>query len=400
MKKRILHISQSNGGVARYLQTLLKYMDRDKYENILIYPTQYKGEKEEFDEIVDKVEFVNMYRKISFIKDIKAIILINKLIKQYQPDLIYLHSSKAGGLGRIANLLINRPIIYNPHGWSFNMNVSKKKLKFYIFIEKMLAKVTDKIIAISEKEKSVAIENKVADSDKIVTILNGIDVEEYDLKYSKTKNIRGIINIPEEKIVIGMVARISKGKGADVFVEVAKKLLDDNDNFFFIIVGDGEERENIEELISRYNIQEYFYITGWVKNVFDYINIFDISMLLTRWEGFGYALAEYMIARKPVIATNVGAVPELVRHKETGILVEVDNVDQIVDSVYTLLSDNGLRDKIVNNGEKMVRKYFDVKRVSKEHIQLIDNILADNEDHIVSKEIDNNCIKELQERIK
>ena len=132
--KRIMYITQSNGGVARYLQMIFKYINKEKYEHILIYSNQFKKEEKDFKGVVDKVEFVNMRRRITIKGDFKALIGIYKLIKKYNPDLIYVHSSKAGALGRIANICFKKPIIYNPHGWSFNMQISSKKKLMFVFI--------------------------------------------------------------------------------------------------------------------------------------------------------------------------------------------------------------------------------------------------------------------------
>ena len=85
-------------------------------------------------------------------------------------------------------------------------------------------------------------------------------------------------------------------------------------NAFFVIVGEGEERSSIENLLSEMGLKEDFLITGWVSNPMEYIQLFDQAMLLTRWEGFGLVLTEYMLAEKPIITTRVGAVPDLMQH--------------------------------------------------------------------------------------
>lgn len=376
MKKKIMHISQSNGGVARYLQMLLKFIDREKYEQILIYPRDYINEKNEFKNLVDKIEFVDIYREISLINDIRSIIQVYKVIKKYDPDLIYVHSSKAGAVGRLANIVIGKPIIYNPHGWAFNMNLSNMKRKVYIFIERLLSKFTDKIIVISNKENIVAKENNICrKNNKIEVIINGIDVEKYsNIKFDYSK-FRKKLEIPEAVKVIGMVGRITFGKGPDVFVKVAEKISKIYKDCFFIIVGDGEERESIEKLIKEKNLREKFLITGWVDNVYEYINIFDIAMLLTRWEGFGLAIAEYMISGKPIITTNVGAVPELINNNQNGILVDINDSDDIVNKLIKLLEDDKLCESLSLNAKNRVIRNFDIRRVVIEHERVIDEIL-------------------------
>lgn len=372
MKKRIMHITQANGGVARYLQMLFKYMDRNKYEQILIYPNEYANEKKEFENLVDNIELIGMSREISFKNDIKCLIQLRKVIKKYNPDLIYVHSSKAGALGRIANSITRKRIIYNPHGWAFNMNVSNKKKFIYKTIEKVLAKKCDKIIAISEQEKKSAIEKNICNEEKIDVIFNGIDIDEYKNNIADKQDIRKKLNIHSDSIVIGMVGRISKQKSPDIFIKSAAKIKQKVPNAFFVIVGDGDERKEIEKLIEELGLKGSVLITGWVKNTYKYIQAFDIAMLLSRWEGFGLAIAEYMICEVPVIATNVDAIPNLISNNENGILVEVDNIEESVKAILKIINDKEFVNYIVDNSRNKVKKEFDVKRVALQHEEIID----------------------------
>lgn len=375
MKKKIMYITQSNGGVTKYLEMLFKYMDKSKYEQILIYPTEYIGEKYKFDNLVDSIEFINMSREINPIKDFKAIININKLIKKYNPDLIYLQSSKAGALGRIANFITNKPIIYNAHGWAFNMRISKIKKTIYKLIERWLANKTDYIIAISEQEKNSAIINKICKEEKVVVILNGIDIDEYDKSGICNLNFKSKYNISNDMKIFGMVGRISNQKAPDIFIRVAAKIKERLPNSFFIIVGDGEDRNDIECLINELGMKEDVLITGWVDNIYEYINTFDVALLLSRWEGFGLAIAEYMISNKPIVATNIDTIPMLIENEINGLLVNVDNIDETVEAVLKIINNSELANKFIKCSNEKARIYFNVKRVALEHQLLIDSIL-------------------------
>lgn len=375
MKKKIMYITQSNGGVAKYLEMLFKYMDKSVYEQILIYPNEYIEEKDKFIKYVDNIEFVDMIRKIDPIADIISIYKIRKLIKKYNPDLIYVQSSKAGALGRIANIFIKKPIIYNAHGWAFNMKISNKKIFMYKFIERLLASMCDKIVAISEQEKKSAIENKICKEDKIKVIYNGIDIEEYKNSIIRKSDIKKELGIPLDSILIGMVGRISKQKAPDTFIRVAAKLREIIPNSFFIIVGDGEEKCELEQLIDELKLNDKVFITGWVSNTYKYIQAFDIGMLLSRWEGFGLVLAEYMICGVPIVATNVDAIPNLIEDNVNGILVDKDNIDQAVSACKKILSDKEFSEFIVKNSKEKVLKRFNIERVVKEHDKLFNSML-------------------------
>ena len=369
-KIKIMHIVQSPGGVARYLSMYLKYSDKNRFEHILICSLDYKMEKME--SLVEHIEYLSMGRQISIINDAKGIWAIRKFIKKYMPDVIYAHSSKAGALGRLADVGFKNIVLYNPHGWSFNMNdISAIKKKVYALIEKVLSYKTDMIIAISAWEKESAAKYKICCSDKIHIIPSGVDVCLYDEKQGRYDLNRSKLNIPVDAYVIGMVGRISYGKGPDLFVKAAALIKNKIPNAFFVIVGEGEERSSIENLLSEMGLKEDFLITGWVSNPMEYIQLFDQAMLLTRWEGFGLVLTEYMLAEKPIITTRVGAVPDLMQHGKNGVMIDVGDIEGIAEASYKLYTDNEYRQTLVSNGRLTVRNRYDVRCTVKEHERLL-----------------------------
>ena len=376
MKKRIMHVVQSPGGVERYLLMLLKNMDKSKYEQIIV--GSYDYHKNNYDDLSDVFEQIDMVRNISIRKDTKAIISLRKLLKKYKPDIVYVHSSKAGVIGRIANLGLKNKLLYNPHGWSFNMDCSQKKKTFYKWIEKFLAPITDKIIAISDFEKQSAVENKICKQNKIKVIFNGIDIEEYEKSKSNFKVTRKSLDIPDGAYVIGMVGRLSKQKAPDTFIKAVALIKDDIPEAFFLLVGDGEDKEYIKKLIEEKGLSNCTCITGWVDNPMEYIQLFDQAMLLSRWEGFGLVLTEYMISEKPVIATEVDAIPNIIDDGQNGILVPLDDELSVKKAALTIYSDSNYKDKLVANSKKKVSDRFDIKRVVYEHEILIEDLTKCN----------------------
>ena len=125
-----------------------------------------------------------------------------------------------------------------------------------------------------------------------------------------------------------------------------------------------EEKRKIEDLAKGLGVK--LLITGWVENPLAYMSRFDVGCLLSRWEGFGLTIPEYMITGIPIVASSVDAIPYLINDGEEGLLVEKDDWCSAADKVIELLNDTEKREKIVKNAEKTVRKRFDVKRVSKE----------------------------------
>lgn len=368
---RIVHIVQSPGGVERYLRALFKYMDHEKFENILIGSYDYA--EENYRGIVDHFSNVDMIRSIQLSKDLKAIVKVRSLLKLYSPDIVYCHSSKAGAIGRIANIGLHNFCIYNPHGWAFNMGENQMKRWIYAGIEKCLTVSCGTIVCISEAEKNSALKKHVCSERKLHVINSGIDFAEYQT--GECGITRKQIGIPEDSFVIGMVGRLSEQKAPDVFVKAAKVIKEKIPQAFFVMVGDGPEQNEVEQLINTYGMKDSFCITGWVSNPMAYIKLFDIAALLSRWEGFGLVLPEYMLAGKPIVATQVDAIPYIIADGQNGILVRQDDYRAAAEKMIELYEKPELANALRTRASAIVRERYDVRRVVREHGELFEGVV-------------------------
>ena len=365
-KIRILHVAQAAGGVDRYIRMLLKYLDKDKFANGLVCSQDFRGE--DYRGLVDSFEQIEMTRAIGG-NDVKAIKDVRTLIKKYNPDIVYAHSSKAGAIARVADIGLKNRCVYNPHGWAFNMRCSAKKKAMYTAIEKVAALFCDKIICISDAEKQSALDKKICKEDKLQVIFNGVDIEAYENGVHGAVKRREL-NIPEDAFVVGMVGRMSPQKAPDVFIKMAKLVKEKVPNTHFIIVGNGNQEAEIRKYAENNGFSDSLHITGWVDNPMSYVELFDVACLLSRWEGFGLVLPEYMMASKPIVASRVDAIPNIIRDGENGLLVEVDDADGASKAVLQIYQEDGLRDRLVAQGMEDVHNRFNARRVSEEHSKL------------------------------
>ena len=369
-KIKILHVAQAAGGVDRYIRMLLKYLDKEKFENILVCSQDFR--EKDYKNLVDFFEQVKMDRAIGS-NDLKAIGEVRRLIKRYNPDIVYAHSSKAGAIARVADIGLKNHCLYNPHGWAFNMRCSAKKEAMYTAIEKIAAPFCDKIICISDAEKQSALDKKICREDKLQVIFNGVDIEAYENGIHGTVK-RKDLNIPEDAFVVGMVGRISPQKAPDIFIKMAKHVKDKVSNAHFIIVGNGDQEAEIQKYAKDNNFLDSRHITGWVDNPMSYVELFDVACLLSRWEGFGLVLPEYMMARKPIVASRVDAIPNIICDGENGLLVEMDDVVGASTAVLKLYLNNNLKSKLIDEGLKTVYKKFDVQRMTRETEKLFEEV--------------------------
>lgn len=368
-KIRVLHVAEAAGGVERYLETLFKY-SKDKVENILVCSQNYDYEK--FKRLADRVIVLKMAHDIQPSSDIKVERTLRRIIKQLKPDIVYAHSSKAGAFARIADLGLNNKVIYNPHGWAFNMQQSAKKKEMCKWVEKISAHFCDKIVCISDAEKESALREKICKSSKLQVIYNGIDLEEIE---KTTPMSRDQLGIPKDAFVVGMVGRLSKQKAPDTFVKAAKLIKEKIPNAFFLMVGDGELRDQVESLSNQYDLGSSFLITGWVDNPAAYMKIMNVGMLLSRWEGFGLVLPEYMACGIPIVATNVDAIPNIVKDGVNGMLVDKDDYHKAADAVDRLFKQPDLKSSLVKVESNIVKTKFDGKRVAQNSEQLYKELI-------------------------
>lgn len=363
---KVLHIALSHGGGVEIYTRMLIGHTSDIFDTVLVCSSEYN--KALLPESCTIYE-LDVPREISPLKDLKATTLIRKIIKKEKPNVLYCHSSMAGAVGRIAAIGIDCKVVYNPHGWSFDMEISSKKKAFYRMLEKSLAKITNKIITISEYEKNAALSNWICKEEKIQTILNGIDME----KCHAAKSNRSDFGYSDKNFIVGCCARISEQKDPLLFAEVADSIAQKCSEARFIWVGDGEMKTDFVTALKKYNVYEKTLITGWVDNPCEYISLFDIAVLFSKWEGFGLCLAEYLAAGKPVVATNTGAISEVLKEAEYAKVSDSRNAEFLAELVLSYKEFENIeevRSKCIQSSEK-----FDFGITAEKTVEVIYSLL-------------------------
>ena len=367
---RITHILECAGGVERYLELLAPRLKKEGFEQTIICSHSVNLDK--LKESADNCYVTDMRQTFNPIAVVKIIKQVRKAIKVSKPDIVYCHSSFAGVFGRLAALWINCKVVYNPHGWAFNMkNTSFIKLKVFKIMEQVLAHVTNKVVCISQAEHDSAKYNNVCSEDKLAFIPNGIDI---DAVRSAIAVKRSKLGIEDDAFVVGMIGRLSAQKAPDVFIRAAEIIHKEIPNSAFIIVGDGEQREKIEDFAQQHGF--HLVVTGWTDKPYSYLKAFDVAMLLSRWEGFGLAIVEYMAAEKNVIATRTDAIPTLIEDGVDGLLVDVDNPQQAAEKVLWLYHHQKEAAKIRNKALQKVYAKYDINRVINQHIDMFKELIS------------------------
>lgn len=367
---KITHILECAGGVERYLEMLAPRLKKEGFEQTIICSHSVNLDK--LKESADACYVTDMRQTFNPIAVVKIIRQVRRAIIASKPNIVYCHSSFAGVFGRLAAIGTHCKVVYNPHGWAFNMrNTSSMKLRVFRTLEQLLAHFTDKIVCISEAEFESAIDNHISSEDKLELIPNGIDIEAVRSSMGVS---RPELGIAEDAFVVGMIGRLSAQKAPDVFIRAAEIIHKEIPNSAFIIVGDGEQREEIETFAQQHGL--HLVVTGWTDKPYSYLKAFDVAMLLSRWEGFGLAIVEYMAAEKNVVATRADAIPSLIEDGEDGFLVDIDNPEQAADKVLWFRNHPKEAEEMRQKVLKKVKSKYDINRVVKQHINMFDGLIS------------------------
>jgi glycosyltransferase involved in cell wall biosynthesis len=304
------------------------------------------------DELKEKGASVKILGISSYFNPLN-ILKLATLLKKAKPDIVHTHGYFASVIGRIAANYARVPVLFN-HVHSTYWDYKKRNL----FIEKLLSKHTQTIICCSEAVRNFVTKNEKIDPSKTIVIYNGVDVERFsNSKYISAKRMELGIN-PNDP-VIGTVSSLTPHKGHKYLLLAAREILETFSSTKFLFVGDGGLKEELEDQAKNLNIFSNVIFTGTRKNIPELLNLIDIFVLpSSSREGLGISIIEAMAVEKPVVATNIGGVPEVVEDGKTGILVPPKNPEALAGAVIELLNNPGKTKEMGRLGRLRIKEKF------------------------------------------
>lgn len=377
---KVLHIITrlDKGGSAENVLITCKGLNKkDDFEVVLVY-----GGETRVDLGFKSYYIKELQREISPIKDMIALFKILSVIKKERPDIVHTHSSKAGVLGRWATFFYNckriinyefkkSKIVHTPHGHVFYGYYNFFKTMIFILVEQITAKITDKLIALTEGERDESLRFGVGRREQWVIIHSGID---YKSRITNCK-LKQEFNINNGELVIGTVARLEPIKGIKYLIEAAKVVKEsssESKNYKFLIVGDGRERKKLEYLVSKLRLNDMVIFTGMREDVVELMSIMDIYVQPSINEGMGKTIIMAQMIGKPIVATTVQGIPSVVINNETGILVLPKNAELLAEAIMKLSSNKELRERFGKNAYLWTNKIVDgFPQFSKERMVLL-----------------------------
>lgn len=282
--------------------------------------------------------------------NIKEIFKLRKILKNENIDLIHAHDVRASIASKLASINLNIPVISHIHG-EYDWLKSKSILKI---IDKLFRNYYDLSLACSKNVKEFYCKyNSKCHKDKVIALPNSFNLGEINkADFFSKKEFKFMNNIPKDKYIFGYIGRLIDLKGIDLLIESFNLFQRKHDNSILIIVGDGDQKDNLINLAIKYNLLNKIYFMGYIRDVYNWLNIFDSFILVSKREGLPLTILEAMAMRKIVISMSVGGIPELIKNKYNGILVEDRNPQLLMKAMEYVYENKHEVKEIVENAYK------------------------------------------------
>jgi glycosyltransferase involved in cell wall biosynthesis len=360
-EKIFICITKSNwGGAQKYIYDLATSLPRDKFDISVVFGEKGALAEKLTEKGIRTIELKNSQRDVNIFKDINFLIDFIKLLKKEKPGILHLNSSKMGFVGAIAGRLAGiKKIIFTAHGWAFNEDRPKwQKFIFWVMQTKTVF-FCHQTIAVSEMTKKQLKPKWL--QNKIKVIHNGIRQETLlskdeakDKIKSEIKNLRWI----------GTISELHKNKGLEYMVRgfssLEKNILE---NLALVIIGEGEERKKLEPLIKGLGMEEKIFLVGKINTAQLFLKAFDIFILSSITEALPYSILETGLANIPIIASNVGGIPEIIENDVTGMLIPARQPDKIAIAITEILNNPEKASILASNLNDKVKTKFSIEQM-------------------------------------
>jgi glycosyltransferase involved in cell wall biosynthesis len=303
--------------------------------------------------------------------DHRAARAIRCFIKENQIDLVHSHGYKANVYAQAVKHGTATRALATCHPWTETTYSLRSRV--YTQIDKFLLPRFDRVVAISEEVKAQVLRAKVP-SHKVEVISNGIDLERFRASGEKQK-IRAVLGLPAEGILVGTIGRLVQEKGQHLLIEAAARLAMNFSNVYYLIAGDGPLREDLQDRARQAGLESRFIFLGVSDQIPQLLNLMEMFVLPSLSEGLPMVILEAMAAKRPIIATNVGAIPHVLRHQESGLIVE-PNATDLAGAIAFLLNNPATAQRFGERAFDRVRDNYSSEKMTQAYVAVYDTLSA------------------------
>lgn len=303
-----------------------------------------------------------LVRELNPLKDFIAFIKLLVILRKKRFAIIHTHSSKAGILGRLAARFVGTPVIlHTAHGWSFHDYMPNWRKKLFILLERLSAKFTRRLIVVTRTDIQKGLQNGIGTPEQYLLIRSAIPLDEFLNPEIDPQKLRQELGIPVNAPVIGTVGRLSPQKNPLEWLRIAAQIAAFKPDCYFLLIGDGPLRDEVESRIQELRLKNQFILTGLRRDVPHLLSVMDVFLLTSLWEGLPRVIPQAMCREVPIVAYASDGVAEVIEHEQTGFLCQPGEIDLAAHYCLTLLQSPDLRATIVRKAKQVATEQFDLR---------------------------------------
>jgi glycosyltransferase involved in cell wall biosynthesis len=278
-------------------------------------------------------------RELHPLRDLRTIWQLYRLLRRIRPDIVATHTAKAGFVGRVAARLAGVPVVVHTfHGHVFHGYFSPAKTRLFLLLERLAARLSDTIITLTPGQRRELAElYRIAPERKFTIMAYGLDLSAFAQARRRQGDFRRQWAVADTAPLVTIVGRLAPVKNHALFLQAARRVVDDLPAARFAIVGDGELRAELEAQVDALGLREAVFFTGWQKAVAPVLADSDVLVISSVNEGTPFTVIEAMAAGCPVVSTAVGGVPDFLNHGELGALVPSGDADALAAAIVRTL---------------------------------------------------------------
>jgi glycosyltransferase involved in cell wall biosynthesis len=374
------------GGPALHVSYLTRGLEERGYTTTLGAGALARGEGSMSfvaDELgVEVVDVEYLHREVSPVLDPLSVRAVVQLIRRVRPHILHTHTAKAGAIGRTAAALAGeaRPpiVVHTFHGHVLRGYFDPIRTAAYTNVERALARQTTRLVAVSPEVRDDLVELGVAPANRFTVIRLGIDLDERIVEENADgASLRRLFGIPDGSFVVGWIGRMTAIKRLPDVLAAFAALRARGIQATLCLVGDGPDREAVEDRAHMLGIARDTLFVGYQRDVAPYYSLFDVLLLPSGNEGTPVVAIESLAAGTPVVATDVGGVPDVVENERSGLLTRVGDIDRIADALERLARDPDLRRELGQAGRERTIPRYRVDRLVDDVDALYRELLAE-----------------------
>lgn len=367
---RVLHVTATTtGGVGLLILSLCKQLDPQQFDMSVAFGRGYLLDQN-FETSGVTVHALSTSRRVGLWSTLKATLQLYRILSRGNYDIVQSHTSVGGVIGRIAGWAARTPVVlWTVHGLGSHPGHGAWKRALIRIVERQLDRLTDHYVAVSNDLMNEGVRAGIFRSSKVTVIPNGLKSDHVP-RFFDVPAQRRVLGIPEGCPVIGTVTRLEPQKANDDLLRAVALVTRHAPNLVTVIAGDGPQRAALEDLTAKLGLTGRVRFLGWRSDAVEVLGALDVFCMSSRWEGCPMVLLETMAMRRPVVATDIGGVREIVVDEKTGLLVPPGDPKAMAAAILRLLRASREREEMGAAGRDRIEREFSAQRMLSSYASL------------------------------